>query len=117
MERRQLPRWEIKKEVQVKLGGAGGFGSGYMEDLNLKGMCIALAQKLPEGACVKIDVKIDNFNFHVEASVPWVKEDQGRYVHGLSFNSMMDEDKSKVDAYITSNCFTQLKDKWWSGAE
>ena len=42
------------------------------------------------------------------------KEDQGRYVYGLSFSKIEDDDKDRIYQYINTNCYDQFKDKWWA---
>ena len=48
-ERRQLPRWEIKKEARVWMPQSQGFSHCIIEDMHLKGMCISFNKPLPQG--------------------------------------------------------------------
>jgi c-di-GMP-binding flagellar brake protein YcgR len=115
-ERRQLPRWEIKKEAKAWIPLSQGFSHCFIEDMHLKGMCVSFSNRLPELKTIRMSFAIgDNPDFiQIEAQVPWVKEKQGRFVYGLSFTKIDDNDKDRLNQYIYSNCYDQMKDKWWS---
>jgi c-di-GMP-binding flagellar brake protein YcgR len=117
-ERRQLPRWEIKKEAKVLMQGESANDSDcFIEDMNSKGMCISFKKQLPPQGIIKMSFAIgENFDFiKIEARIPWEKQEKGRYVYGLSFNKIEDTDKDRLYQYVYNNCYDQLKDKWWSG--
>lgn len=115
-ERRQLPRWEIKKEARVWLPQSQGFSHCIIEDMHLKGMCISFSKPLPQGKPMRMSFTIgENFDFiKVEAQVPWEKEDQGRYFYGLSFSKIAENDKDRMYQYINTNCYDQFRKKWWA---
>jgi len=116
-ELRQLPRWEIKKEAKVWIPLLQGFNHCMVEDLHLKGMRMSFNKQLPHQNTVRMSFTIgeDNYDFiKIEAQIPWMKGKQDRYVYGLSFNKISDEDKDKISRYITTNCYDQLKNKWWA---
>ena len=114
-ERRQLPRWEIKKEAKVWMPNTQSFSQCIVEDLHLKGMCLSFDRQLPQEEPLRMSFAIgDDFEFiKVEAQVPWEKLEQGRYVYGLSFSKIADQDKNRLDEYINTNCYEQIKNKWW----
>ena len=115
-ERRQLPRWEIKKEAKVLLSQEQVPDNCMIEDMHLKGMCVSFKNRLPQEKPLRMSFSIgDDPEFiKVEADVPWDKEDQGRYVYGLSFTKITDLDKEKMYAYINANCYDQFRSKWWA---
>jgi hypothetical protein len=115
-ERRQLPRWEIKKETKIWSQQVQGFVHGIIEDMHLKGMCLSFDKKLFEGDFVNLSFALgEGFDLiKVEAQIPWAKEEQGRHVYGLSFNKIADSDKDRIYQYISTNCADQFKNKWWS---
>ncbi len=114
-ERRQLPRWQVKKEVKVWLPQLQEFNHCIIEDINLKGICASFNKQLPKEQHMKMSLTLgDNFDFmKIEVHLPWAKEDQGRYVYGLSFSKIMDSDKDKIYQFISNNCSEQFRDKWW----
>ena len=113
-ERRQLPRWQIGKQAKVKWGLAAELCSCSIEDMNLKGMRVSLPQRLPSEDSVKVQLVLtDSLQIEAEVQVAWVEEDEGRYVHGMSFNIVMDEDRDKVHRYISYYSFKQFQDRWW----
>ena len=114
-ERRQLPRFEIKKDSKAWLPPTQVFSHCVIEDLHLKGMSVSFEKELPPIDPLKMSFTIgENFDFiKVEAQVRWEKDDQDRYVYGLSFSKILDEDKDKIDHFIQTNCFDQVKEKWW----
>ena len=115
-ERRELPRWEIKKEVKVWMPLTQGFSHCIVEDLHLKGMCVSFDKRLPLVRPVKLSFTlVQDYDFiKIEAQTPWVKEVGGRYVYGLSFSRIDDPDKDKIYQYINTNCYDQFRDKWWA---
>lgn len=115
-ERRQLPRWDIKKVTKVWMPQTQSFSHGTIEDMHLKGMRLSFNKRLFEQQAVHIYFTLgDNFDLiKVEALVPWEKQEQDRYIYGLSFTEMRDENKVKIGEYITANCFDQIKSKWWA---
>ena len=115
-ERRQLPRWEVSKEAKVWLPKMLGFSHCIIEDMHLKGMCISLHRPLPQQEPLRMSFAIedDSRPIKIEALMPWKKEEQGRYVYGLSFNKIDDQDKDRIYQYINVNCYEQIKQKWWA---
>ncbi len=114
-ERRQLPRWQVKKEAKVWLSQAQEFSHCIIEDINLKGMCVSFSKRLTQEHVVNMSIDFDgNFNLtKIGVQIPWMKEAEGRYVYGLSFNNIRDWDKDKIDQYINKHCYDQVKQRWW----
>ncbi len=115
-ERRQLPRWQVKREVKAWLPQMQEFRHCIIEDINLKGMCASFSKRLPPEQPVSMSLSFENdFNLmKVEVNLPWVKEEQGRYVYGMSFNKIMDADKDRIYQYISNYCSEQFREKWWA---
>jgi hypothetical protein len=115
-ERRQLPRWEIKKEAKAWLPQMQEFSHCIIEDMHMKGMCVSFSKRLPQGKTVKMSFSMENdFDLiKIEAEIPWMKEDQGRFKYGLMFSSIADEDKDKIYQYINTHCYDQVKKHWWA---
>ena len=96
-EQRCLPRWKIRKQVKLRLESFDNPTDCYLEDINLKGMCVSLSQRLPQDRLVKMELELsDNVSFEVHVQIPWIKESFGQFVHGAAFARIMDEDKNKV---------------------
>ena len=114
-ERRQLPRWEIKKEAKVWIPLTQGVSHCVVEDMHLKGMRVSFNKRLPHQERIGMAFALGEESdfIKVEARIPWMKEDQDRFVYGLSFSSINDNDKDKIYQYISTHCSDQLKDKWW----
>ena len=111
-ERRELPRWEIKKEAKVWMPLIQGFSHCMVEDLHLKGMCLSFNRCLPIDRPVKLSFSLENdFDFiKVEAQVSWMKESKDQFTYGLLFSKIDDPDKDKVSNYIITKCYDQFKD-------
>ena len=115
-ERRQLPRWEVKKEAKVWMPHTQGFSHCVIEDMHLKGMCVSFSKPLPLERTVRMSFAIgDNFDFvKIEAQIPWSKQGQDHHVYGLSFSVISDNDRDKIYQYINTNCYDQFKKNWWA---
>jgi hypothetical protein len=114
-ERRQLPRWQVKREAKVWLPLMQEFSHCIIEDINMKGMRASFNKRLPVDRSINMSLALeDNFEFiKLEAMLPWEKMEQGRYVYGMSFSKIMDWDKDRLDQYINCHCSDQFKEKWW----
>ena len=115
-EQRQLPRWQVKREAKVWLPQRQEFSHCVIEDINLKGMCASFSKKLPQEQPVNFSLSLDdNFEFvKLEVNLPWIREENGRYVYGMFFNKILDADKDRIYQYITCHCSDQFKDRWWA---
>jgi len=114
-ERRSLPRWEINKDSKAWLPPTQTFNHCKIEDLHLKGMCISFDKKLQIEGPMRMSMTIgEGFDFiKLEAQVHWEKQEEGRFIYGMSFIKILDEDKDRIDRYIQANCYDQVKEKWW----
>ena len=117
-ERRQLPRWQVNRQVKVWLSQMQEFNQCIIEDINLKGMCASFDKQLPQERPVYMSLGLEDDSdiMQLEVNLSWSKEDQGRYVYGLSFIKIAEHDKNKIVHYINANCCYQFKKKWWEGA-
>lgn len=115
-ERRQLPRWHVKKEARVWLPQKQEFSHCIIEDINMKGMCASFNNRLPQEEPLSMSLALeDNFDFmKIEVFLPWVKEEEGKYIYGMFFNKIVESDKDRVYQFINSHCSEQFKDKWWA---
>jgi hypothetical protein len=115
-ERRQLPRWQVKRDAEVWLPQMQEFSHCIIEDLNLKGMRVSFNKRLPEDQNLKMSLSFEGKSEYMklEVNLPWIKEDHGQYVYGMSFNNIMDSDRERVYQYIIRHCSQQLLDKWWA---
>ena len=106
-ERRQLPRWEIKKEAMVWMPQTQDFGFCVIENMHIKGMCISFHSRLPQHQSMGMSFAIgDDFGFiNIKARVSWDKQEHGRHVYGLTFTSIAEEDKKTMYRYINTNCY------------
>ena len=79
-DRRQLPRWQVKKEEKVWLPQIQECSHCIIEDLNLKGMCASFNKRLPQDRSMDMSLDLeDEFDFmKLEVNLFWVREDQGR---------------------------------------
>ena len=112
--RRELPRWKVMKQVNVTFQDSDRLSGCVLEDINLKGMCLSLTEKLPQDRVVKIGLELSSeVNIEVYVQIPWIKKMVGHYTHGMAFNRIMDEDKDKLYQYINNHCSQQLKEQWW----
>ncbi|MDE2028757.1 MAG: PilZ domain-containing protein [Candidatus Omnitrophica bacterium] len=115
-ERRQLPRWEIKKSSRVWMPQVQSFSQGFIEDMHLKGMCISFEKPVFQQETVNIYFTIGEDNLDlikVEAQVPWTKQEADRCVYGLFFSQIRDDYKDRISEYINTNCFDQIRNNWW----
>ena len=113
-ERRQVPRWQIQQKARVKIGQQGEFVDCVIEDLGFKGLCISLSKQLPPQDQLRVFLDFpEQLHLDVGVSIPWSRQEQGRYVYGMSFNTIMDENKEGIYQYLSHNFPKQFQKKWW----
>ena len=113
-DRRQIPRWQINKAASVFFEGAASASHGLVENINLKGLCLALEEKLPQDRPARMALTIDdNLYIDIEAGIPWVRAQDGHYVHGMCFTRIMDADRENIYKYVNDHFPHLLRSGWW----
>lgn len=113
-EQRRLPRWQIRERMNIRFQERYEFADGIVEDINMKGMCLALPARLPYGREVRMGMRLsrrEDITVHVQIS--WIKEEGGRYLHGVEFKQILENDKRKISQYINDRCMEKLSAGWW----
>jgi len=96
-DRRHNTRWQINREVKVKLEGAQTFTHGHIKDINFKGLQISLKIKLPKETFLKLSIAFaDEFILSLEAWVVWRKSIDRFNLYGLYITKINEEDKEKI---------------------
>ena len=119
-ERRLLPRWEIKKEAMVWMPQTQDFSFCMIENMHIKGMSISFHARLAQHRSINMSFALgDELDFiNIEARILWIKQEHGRYVYGLTFIKIAEEDKKMMYHYINTNCYEQFRNvRWVKGAE
>jgi c-di-GMP-binding flagellar brake protein YcgR len=113
-DRRQLIRWCINKETNMKLQGQDKPVTCVVEDINIKGLKIFSRHQLAkEGSvCLAVDFGRD-FSMDIEAEVAWRRSLGAGYVYGLYFTKIKDADKERLYRYIVQCCSEQMKEHRW----
>lgn len=113
-EHRRLPRWRINEPMKVQFHDRYEFSDGMVEDINMKGMCLSLPARLPQHRPVSLQLHLNKRNrVLVSVDIPWVKEEEGRYLHGVEFKHVLEQDKEMIYQYISDRCMKQLEAGWW----
>ena len=113
-DRRQLIRWHINKETNVRIQGQDKSVPCVVDNINVKGLKIYSRQQLAKEGNVSLAVELGrDFSFDIEAAVAWSKALGGGYVSGLYFTSIKDSDKEKLYHFIVQCCSEQMKEHHW----
>ena len=113
---RQIYRWEIMREGKLQLDTGNRTVDCFIRDINLKGIQIAVPEKLPESADLKMNLLISSLDLNVEVVVQWEKQEDGQHVYGLAFQKIADEDKTRIYEYVSHNFPHQLRKQWFGNA-
>ena len=117
-DRRVIPRWQIGRDARVKIGRAYGFEHCLVEDMNLKGMRLSLNRLMPAEPSIRLELALEeDCQVAVEVRAPWKKEIGGRFIYGLVFTKIRDEDRDQIYQYLSNNFRGQFQEKWWVGAK
>lgn len=116
-ERRQLIRWYINKETNVRLQGQDNPVSCVVEDINIKGLKIFSRQQLATEGNISLVMDFgEDFTFNIEAAVAWCRAQDAGYVYGLFFTKIKDADKERLYHLIVHCCSEQMKEHRWKVA-
>jgi len=115
-ERRNVFRWQLGRQARLRLRGAENFISCKLQDLNFKGMQVALSTKLPEDKFFSLALALnDDFTLHVECWVAWEKAVDGHNIYGLYFTRINDQDKERLYKFMRQDFPQELNKQWWQG--
>jgi len=113
-ERRCTSRWQINRQTEVKLEGAEAFASCTIRDINLKGMQVCLAMKLPRDKFIKFCIFLHKkFALEVEAWVVWQKTITNENRCGIYFTKIKDHDKERIYRFVCEHYPGHLTKCWW----
>lgn len=115
-ERRSVIRWQVGKEVKLKLEGAQAFTACQLKDINFRGIQVALTLKLPKDTFLKLALVVtEGFVLNIEAWIVWQRVIGGFNVYGLYFSKIRDLDKEKIYQFIRRDFPEQVQRQWWQG--
>ena len=103
VEKRLLPRWNIQASAKIKWQGAKDYVACEVRDLNMRGFCLALPEKLAEYNTRAELYFNEKYFFDIEISVTWHKEAQGKQVYGIKFLKVRDSDREKIYQMMKEN--------------
>ena len=117
--RRNLVRWQVNKQAKIKIGENPDFVACQIRDLNLKGIQVALEEKLEKDKFLKLSLILSSeFRLSdVEAWVAWHKVLGGTNIYGLYFNKLKGSDKEQIYKFTYKYCSQEVKKQWWKGTE
>jgi len=117
--RRGIPRWQVNQQAKIKIGENPDFVACQIRDLNLKGIQVALEEKLGEDKFLKLSLILSSeFSLSdIEAWVAWHKVLEGINIYGLYFNKLKGSDKEQIYKFTYKYCSQEVKKQWWKGAE
>lgn len=107
-ERRLVPRWNICAPAKMKWLGRDDYEECEIRDLNMKGLCVVLKEKIPEGSSGAQLYFNEQFFFDIEFVVAWYKESGGRHNYGLKFTRLRDADKERIFHMMKQNFPSQF---------
>jgi hypothetical protein len=111
VEKRLLPRWKIASPAKIKWLGSNDYLACEVKDLNMKGFCLAMLEKIPEANASAELYFNEKYSFDIEISITWHKEVDGKQVYGVKFLKVRDADKEKIYQMMKENfpgCFGKL---------
>jgi c-di-GMP-binding flagellar brake protein YcgR len=117
-DRRSFVRWQINKDVKVKLEGAEAYADSKVMDINLKGVRLCQKQKLPLDNFLKMVIMLsEEWRIEVEAWITWHKVVDEHNIYGLYFEKIKDRDKESIYRFVYKHCPGEMRRRWWKGLE
>ena len=112
VEKRLLPRWKITSPAKIKWQGSQDYVVCEVRDLNMRGLCLAMTEKIPD-ASVRVELYFnEKYFFDIEISVTWHREVDGKQIYGIRFLKVRDSDREKIYQMMKDNfasCFGKLQ--------
>lgn len=116
--RRQGVRWRTERQAKIKIAGSAEYSDCQINDINFKGLQVCLNDKLTLDTYLKLSIMISNdFVLNVEAWVAWSKNINFRYVYGIYFTKIADQDREKIYQLIRNEFPEQINQQWWEVSE
>lgn len=117
-DRRSITRWQVGRLAKLKLEGAQAFIDCTIQDINLKGIRVALATRLLKDIFTRIEIVLsDTFTLNVEVWVAWQRQVDRHFVYGLYFTKIRDQDKERIYRLLRNEIPQQINKSWWQEAE
>lgn len=115
---RTCPRWQIHWPAKVRIGDKEGLTDCHINDINFKGLKLALAEKLTPDTFVNLSLILSSgLVLNVEVWVAWHKAIEGLNTYGLYFNKIRDADKERLCQFIRMNFPGQINRQCWDGLQ
>lgn len=103
VEKRLLPRWKITAPAKIKWQGLEDYVACEVRDLSMKGLSLAMREKVPE-ANARVELYFnEKYFFDIEISVTWHKEVETKQIYGMRFLKVRDSDKEKIYQMMKEN--------------
>lgn len=102
-EKRLLPRWKIASAARIKWQGANDYVACEVKDLNLKGFCLVVTEKIPEANAFAELYFNEKYFFDIEISVAWHKVVNEKQIYGIKFLRVRDSDREKICQMMKEN--------------
>lgn len=113
-ERRRVFRWQVARQVKIKLEGAEKYVDCIINNLNLKGIQLALSLKLPKDEFFKFSLLLsESFILNIEAWVSWHKTIENQNLYGLYFTKITDADREKIYQFLRRDFPRQMDQRIW----
>jgi len=99
--RRQSKRWQINKQISIRLEGAVKDISCTLRDINFQGMQVVLKNKLAQDAVIKLTVALsEECFFHAEAWVAWRRTIENKQLYGIYFNKLSEQARESIFKFL-----------------
>ena len=114
-EKRRFVRWQLGKQVSIKLQGSGSLIFCFAEDISLKGIRIRSPHPFMSDASLRMTIGLgyELFLNNIEAAVAWGKRVGEENLYGLYFTKIKDSDKEALSQFIRRNGLEKLNQDYY----
>jgi hypothetical protein len=115
IERRETPRWELKKNARIWMPDSQSLCYCVIEDVHSNGLCISSDERVFREQVVSMSIVMEGIGdfIKIDGWIHWAKMVGGRYFYGLSFGELAVDDRCRIYQQICLYCSNQYKRKWW----
>jgi len=117
-DRRAITRWQVDKQIKVKIEGAENFADCLLKDINLKGAKIILRMRLKKDTFIKVDIVLSqDFVLKAEIWIAWHRIIEGEHIYGVYFSKIRDADKDRIYKLLREFIPQRMNKRWWSATD
>lgn len=112
-ELRAVPRWDVKKNIGVRMNEEQDCMECFLEDLSLKGMRISFQSPLPIKRFIRMSLILnDREEISIVADIRWCHIEEDKHTYGVFFQQIESKHQDRIYQFLYHNFSEQWHHRW-----